>query len=81
MTGYSAHQIANTALSILKLWKIVIDESVRLYPQDINKQIWHQVYMRQAYQDALNAMIANKLITTFNVTVPSVTLPTGEIFK
>lgn len=74
-------QVANTALSILILWKMVIDEGEKNYPNDVNKQQWHQVYMRQAYQDAINAMRANALITDFDVLSLSVVCPSGKVYS
>lgn len=58
--------IACTANAILWLWKEIIDESERVEIDEV-KRYWHRLPQRQAYQNAMNAFMANGLIESYNV--------------
>lgn len=59
------NQIACAANAILWLWNSIILESEKVEPSE--RQCWHRWPERQAYQNAINAMLNNGLIESFDV--------------
>ncbi len=64
-------RIANHALGLMKLWRTLIDKS--------NGDCWYEATARQAYQDCMNSLKANKFITDYNIRDVTVTLADGSV--
>jgi hypothetical protein len=57
-------RIVWTALDILWMWRELVRESEKQTERDPS---WYKYDVRQAYQDAMNSMMHNELIETFDV--------------
>lgn len=66
-------RIENTACSILKLWKEVIDQAEKHEPNPA-KRCWFKHNQRQAYEDFMIALEQNNLIDDYNITNQTITL-------